>query len=756
MSSPNHPPLRLLFWALLGAAVAGCSLEQGIEGELVQNLPPDTEITIGPASREAAGFQVHFYWKGDDSDGEVDHFEWRISNNGPDGILDREDTLGLPWNVTLLNDSTFVVTADLDSFPDDVADPQQDRGTYRYWQTHTLFLRAVDDRGLSDPTPAHSSFTGTTLAPRIDIDKPDPVATSTCLTTSRTLTYGWSVHDPDDPLQDPQAVRYLLIDLAELPDELQEEMNLGPDQCLTAIRYRELDIIARLPEEYWSPWIPFDAPEDSGRTVTFPSNDAHRRLLFAVQAMDRAGAVTPTFDWNVNVRHVRTSANRYPQLHVVDRYIGERFFVGSNSVQTRSIIAEQPVQFSWNADAAAYGGIVEAYRYGWNVADPNDEEDPGWSVAWGLQWDHAPPRSFGSGNNSFVVQVRDNSGSITRATFDLRVVPMPARQEQRSLLLIDDWGWNLNASSLAEQDRWLAQWSSYLDGRVEGFSPKADILKVNREPLRVNFETISRYRAIIWFTNGRGAEPLLRESVFNIGSEPVYNWMSVYLRKLGNMLICGIQPMQGSMRSGAPDYPIFVDPGSEWLYRDWCLEAIDMVRPGQDQVRCEEAIPVRTELCDRLMRAEVPSDFYFSYPSAAGLVSDLQPDTDRLDYNPLYKLRFEEFYNVNPTCESVTLSPRPCQEPMFLYRALRDEIDPRTGEPFLEDPQHSCYPTGWPTSTLDASPAGLVIRSNSATKPIPGSEDFLWGFHPLAFRRIDMEGSLIWILRERWALELLE
>jgi hypothetical protein len=229
----------------------------------------------------------------------------------------------------------------------------------------------------------------------------------------------------------------------------------------------------------------------------------------------------------------------------------------------------------------------------------------------------------------------------------------------------------------------------------------------------------------------------------------------VYLKKLGNMLICGIQPMQGALPSGQGDYPIILDPSSEWLWQDWCLETVDMVRPGQNLIRCEDAVPARTEICDRLMRAVVPEHFFTSYPSATGYVVDLPPNAARLDYSPLHKLRFEELYNFNPTCYNVTISPRPCQEPMFLYRAIRDEIDPRTGEPFLEDPETQCRPYGWPTSTLDQAPIGLVVKTNSATKPLQGSEDFLWGFHPLAFDRTAMEGTLTWILRDRWGLELL-
>jgi len=414
------------------------------------------------------------------------------------------------------------------------------------------------------------------------------------------------------------------------------------------------------------------------------------------------------------------------------------------------------LEFSWIANAHSYGGILEAYRYGWDVIDSNDEEDPGWNVGWGLQWRSAPARVLHSGHHDFVILVRDNSGALTRAVYQFEVLPLPTREEQRPLLLIDDWGWSPNATSLAEQQKWINHWASLLEGRVNGFSSKIDILSVNLEPRRAVFETISQYQSVIWFSNGRGAESDLRDSLFPSNGRPTFNWMSLYLQKLGNMLICGIQPMQASLPIQQQQYPILIDSSSEWLWSDWCLDAVDMVRPPNERIPCEAAGAVRTRDCDRLMRAEVPEAFFEAYPSANGYLGDLLPNRTRTEYWPRYKLSFEELYNFNPSCLAVTLSPRQCQRTMFQFRARRDEIDPSTGEPWIEDAQLNCPPRGYEKSTLDGAPAGLVISTHSATKPIPGSEDFLWGFHPLAFSRFRVEGALIWIMRERWNLDLVD
>ena len=652
---------------LLGSFIAlllmpGCGLDSGFDGNLSANQPPDTSISISPPNLDAASFQVHFFWVGDDSDGTVEGFEWRISDNGTDGIVDREDTLGVPWHFTTTNDSTFIVSADLDSFPDDVSDPDQSNSTYRYWQTHTLFVRAIDDKNMSDPTPAHESFTATTLAPKITINYPSRVITTTCLASTRSLTFGWGVYDPDDPQSEPDAVRYVLLDLDELPPPLDELIHLDKNECLTQSLYMSLNPFALLPEKEWDPWIAFDAPGDSGKTVTFPLIDSHHRLLFAVQARDKAGAVTPTFDWNVNVRHLRTTTGHTPLLAVSDRFLGSRMFTGTSSVVSKKVIAGQPVTFGWSGDGSSYGGIVRGYRYGWDVQDVNDEEDPGWSVGWGSQWTNSPTQTFHGGDHIFVVQARDNAGAITRAAYNLTVIPVPHPEQQRNLLLIDDWGWQNTSNELALQQRWLATWSAHLEGTVEDWNPKVDILKVNMEPQRCNFETIGFYKSVIWFTKGSGDNSQLRRNTFPLEG-PTYNWMELYMKKTGNVLLAGPLASQGSIASTIRSYPIvysqFDVPYLDWPLNDWCLEATDMIRPAMGSIECERTIPTRTTQCDRLITAVVPESFYQSHPSARGVLETLPPSVDRLDNNPLFKFPFEEFYNRNVTCRAVTISLRP-------------------------------------------------------------------------------------------------
>lgn len=368
---------RTLVLALLStlAFAVGCGSDGALTGDAVPNNPPETQVTSTPPVLSQTAFTVTFYWTGSDRDGDVVGFEWRISNNGVDGMVDIADTLqsNLPWNYTEVTDSTFVVSADLDSFGIDVGDPNQDPEDYRFWQTHTFFIRAIDNEGAADPTPATVSFTATTLSPGVTIDLPVYIPFNSCVSAARVLTFGWTGTDPDNPEDEPADVRYMLLPIG------------GPnDPCLTETVFRaQAGTLIQSDDPRWSRWIAYGAPQDSGRSVTLPRQDVGNSYLFVVQGRDVAGAVTPTFNWGVNVRHIRIGTDKFPLLTVSETFLGTSTFVSTNGLKTFEIVSDQPLEFEWGGDASSYAGLIEAFRYGFNISDPDDPNDPGWAVAWG-------------------------------------------------------------------------------------------------------------------------------------------------------------------------------------------------------------------------------------------------------------------------------------------------------------------------------------------------------------------------------------
>lgn len=121
-----------------------------------------------------------------------------------------------------------------------------------------------------------------------------------------------------------------------------------------------------------------------------------------------------------------------PSLTVTEDTYGSWVFEG---LDTPAVVLQVPsgalLLFSWQGDASAYGGTVDGYRYGWDLSDPSDPNDPGWAVV-GYVSDllSAAPTSFGAGTHALTVEVRDTAGTVTRATVMIEIqagVPVEPR-----------------------------------------------------------------------------------------------------------------------------------------------------------------------------------------------------------------------------------------------------------------------------------------------------------------------------------------
>jgi hypothetical protein len=288
---------------------------------------------------------------------------------------------------------------------------------------------------------------------------------------------------------------------------------------------------------------------------------------------------------------------------------------------------------------------------------------------------------------------------------------------------------------------------------------------------------LTGYKAVIWFLNGASNETWFRKLLAPAGSGVIpYNWLEVYQARIGNLLFVGpnagfaaierrsaggaawqlplvfATPESGTLGFGVSTSPLGarVTVGTtRWPYAAWCIEAADYIRPAPGEIYGEEMgleNQLRTRACDGLARALVDPSFLARYPSAAATVTDLRPNDERgMLQRPEFRFEREEFYNTNVTVRPVSISPRPCQQVMFRLRARRDEG-------FVTNPATNCYPLGRVVSRLDGAPVAVVSTVYADTKPLVGSEDFLWGFHPLAFRTDDVRRALGWMLGERWQI----
>ena len=183
----------LLVCCVLVAAPLGCSKSD--PSGLVSNIPPETFLSLAPAAGDTVGFLVQMNWFGWDADGEVTHFMTMWDS--------------LDWVSTVATDSVFRVSTD-----DTTGGPNQ---SYGY---HTFTVKAVDNRGDEDPTPASVSFTAENVFPDTEIlEGPGDIAWPF-------VTFEWEGSDTDGAVA---GFGYRLL-IREGPDyvEYASEDSLSP------------------------------------------------------------------------------------------------------------------------------------------------------------------------------------------------------------------------------------------------------------------------------------------------------------------------------------------------------------------------------------------------------------------------------------------------------------------------------------------------------------------------------------------------
>jgi hypothetical protein len=175
--------------ALLALVLFGCREE--IATDIDTNLSPDTYLTGAPPESSVTVYYAHLYWYGNDVDGAIRGYEFAITDSVPAD----EDTL--TYRFTAKTDSIFVLP---------VGRNQQVLG-------HRFYVRAIDNEGAVDPTPAYAFFGAVDLvAPRAAftrVEAWDPVGGSVrTFESGDTIRAGWNVrfawtgHDGDHVIND--------------------------------------------------------------------------------------------------------------------------------------------------------------------------------------------------------------------------------------------------------------------------------------------------------------------------------------------------------------------------------------------------------------------------------------------------------------------------------------------------------------------------------------------------------------------------
>lgn len=152
--------------AVAAAALAGMLPGCSPKNVLVPNVPPETILFVqGPV--DTVNHVVRLFWFGTDQDGFVQRFELRFLNPANPGDS--------AWVSTTRTDSLFTVFT-----PAGLTSPMFE-------------VRAIDDQGERDPSPARQDFTFRNAPPAVTIVN-DPAPNDT---TFASLTLSWQPVDPD-------------------------------------------------------------------------------------------------------------------------------------------------------------------------------------------------------------------------------------------------------------------------------------------------------------------------------------------------------------------------------------------------------------------------------------------------------------------------------------------------------------------------------------------------------------------------------
>jgi hypothetical protein len=756
---PTLPRVTLLGLVIVAGAMIGCSEEPG--GDRVENQPPTVWLSSAPPEGNDTKYRIRLFWGGWDPDGEISHYEFAITDN-EGGAFDPADTVTTPdhnpWGRVYGSDSLFTFSADV------LRDTLTTSLVSRFERSHTFFIRAVDEAGLASSEPAYRSFTAWTLSPTVTIKVPRRAGQSlTPAQVPSIATYRWVAEDfvnTNLESQEPDSVRWILhpVPSNDFPGGIKYVRD-NPNS------------------EEWSDWHNYRAPEDSGKSWTTPPTDLGT-YVFAVQAKDEAGAVTPVFDEAFNVRRIRVSAKSTgPTLTVTNEFTGP---IQTSVVNSPTVIldlpAGVPLQFTWSADAEGYGGLVSGYRYGWDIADLADPAQ--WEVDYTpftTERAKSPTRTFFFGTHTFDVEVIDNSGARSRVEIKINVIQFTMN---KSLLFVDDYDakstgiiqTNGAVPSDAEHD---AFWQEMLDD-VADFFWEDDAISV-KAGSAVSIVKFADYKTVVWDAlGGYNVSDLARPKLYDLiqyrpktatgsaggtAGKVQPNLLSLFQKAGGHLMLCGLQPMTQVLRSARVSYKypfIFkyelggdqdgnyadqIQSGNpvgdqSFAYQDACVNTLDLAYSGFGQIRdqfnngCGAELIRKVDPRNEGMREARPIDTSFPLLELRDEVA-----VPGKAYSPTVKGWNTEIYNpsyFNFCNVAETANPRPCFQPIY---------------------GHGCLNT---TSPIYGAPIAFWSRVYEEVVPEEGggvpARSVIFGFEPYYFKPTQVKQMIDVILFDEWQL----
>ncbi len=262
--------LNYIAFLFLGATILS-TCETAPTGEFIENVPPNTFLTVEQINREGdfrLSSQINISWWGTDSDGYIVGYEYAIN-----------DTSENTWSFTTRTDSTFILPIEEGLSQDDV-----------------LFkIRAVDNDGAKDLVGARLVFPIVNSAPSVSLN-PTELPADTMFSIA---SFGWNIDDPDglgNIERTEVAVNDTINGWVEIPipaDETRLFINLQIDN--SQVGSAEANVF-------------------QGRSfttlqgLTIPGLEVGSMNTFYVRTIDNAGAVSnvDSTSWYIKPKNSRT------------------------------------------------------------------------------------------------------------------------------------------------------------------------------------------------------------------------------------------------------------------------------------------------------------------------------------------------------------------------------------------------------------------------------------------------------------------
>ena len=162
--------------------------------------------------------------------------------------------------------------------------------------------------------------------------------------------------------------------------------------------------------------------------------------VFALRAIDEAGGTESKFFYGQNAVLMQSSNAPFvgkPTLTTHEKTLGTNIFPADGSYVDYELPAGKCLRFDFTSDFQSYGGSLQGYNWGVDVAD-DDAEGPnsgwhGWSL---INYTYEPICFAQPGVHVIAIKVRDTGGGVTVGHIRVTVIAFPL---DRDVLYVDDY-----------------------------------------------------------------------------------------------------------------------------------------------------------------------------------------------------------------------------------------------------------------------------------------------------------------------------